>query len=80
MGQELILAYRMLDAPEVKTVLKNSTATVVLVISDQIHESVVRQDPGIDSTAFQPKIAESKETRVRVWVRLVDGHDTAERY
>lgn len=56
-----------------------ASATVVLVISDQIHESVVRQDPGIDSTAFHPKILVSKETRARVWVRLVDGYDTAER-
>lgn len=77
-GQDLILTYRILDAAGVRDALKQSTATVVLAVSDQIHESVVRQDPGIDPVAFRPTVATMKETRAQIWVRLVDGHELAQ--
>ncbi|XVS62140.1 hypothetical protein ACQPYE_28245 [Actinosynnema sp. CA-299493] len=72
-GQTMILAHRMLDAPAVKDALKKSTGTVVLVVSEEIRESVVRQDPGIDLDAFRPTPVEVKETSTRAWIRLVDG-------
>ncbi|WP_157620791.1 effector-associated domain 2-containing protein [Saccharothrix sp. NRRL B-16348] len=73
-GEEMIFAYRILDAPAAKESLKSSTATLVLVVSDLFYRSVVRHDaaarPG-DYTAAQAKV---KEVDARVWVRLVDGH------
>ncbi|WP_410597917.1 hypothetical protein [Amycolatopsis sp. lyj-23] len=71
-GQDLILTYRLLDAATVKDALAHSSATVVLVVSEQIYTSVVRQDPGIDAGTFRAVVADSKETHARAWVRLVD--------
>jgi hypothetical protein len=73
-SEEMIFAYRILDAPAAKEALKTSTGTLVLVASDPFYRSVVRHDPATrpgDYTSAQAKV---KEADARVWVRLVDGH------
>ncbi len=56
-GESLDLAFRLLDAPEVKAGLRAVTAPLVVVVSEDIHRSVVRQGyPGIDPDAFRPAV------------------------
>lgn len=53
-GEALDLTFRLLDAPEVKTWLSQTEAALVLVVSDDIYQSVVKHGyEGIDCHAFQ---------------------------
>ena len=54
-GEALDIAFRLLDAPEVKQALRMSTAPLLLVVSDLIFATIVRQGyEGIDERAFSP--------------------------
>lgn len=54
-GQSLDLACRLLDAGQVKRRLAQTTAPLVLVISDSLHRSTVTQGyDGIDVETFSP--------------------------
>ncbi len=54
-GESLDIAFRLLDATAVKRGLVRTTAPTVLVISDEIHRSVVRHGyDGIDRRSFAP--------------------------
>ncbi len=70
---ELIFACRILDAPEAKLALKDSTAPLVLIVSEAVYESVVRQDPAAAPAEYRRITAEVKETRAHAWIRLIDG-------
>lgn len=60
-GEALDVAFRLLDAPPVKKVLRAAASPLVLVVSEDIFRSVVRQSyDGIDQDTFQPLV------RVRV--------------
>jgi class 3 adenylate cyclase len=67
-GEALDVAFRLLDAARVKKALRESADPLVLVISEDIHCSVVRHGyDGIDRQSFQPLV------RVRVAGRLYPG-------
>lgn len=52
-GEALDLAFRLLDAPETKLALRRTTAPLLLVVSDDIYQSVVRHRyEGIDPVSF----------------------------
>lgn len=52
-GEALDIAFRLLDAPEVKQTFRMSTAPLLLVVSDLIYQAIVRQGyDGIDERAF----------------------------
>ncbi|RKT54254.1 hypothetical protein [Saccharothrix australiensis] len=54
-GEALDVAFRLLNAPATKERLRTSAGALVLVVSDEIHRSVVRHGyDGIDATAFEP--------------------------
>jgi class 3 adenylate cyclase len=56
-GESLDLAFRLLDAAEVKAHLEQETSPLALVVSDDIHRSVIRHGyPGIDELAFEPTV------------------------
>lgn len=75
-GPGLILVHRILDAAGAKQALRDSTATLLLIVSDPFYESVVRQDPATHPDDYRPVPVEVKEVRGTAWVRLVDGHPT----
>lgn len=75
-GPDLLFACRLLEAGEAKPALRDSTATTVLVVSDAIYGSVVRQDAAAHPAEFRRIAVEVKETRTHAWIRLVDGHPT----
>lgn len=52
-GEALDVAFRLLDAPEVKQGFKRSASPLYLVVSDLIYDTIVRQGyPGIDEAEF----------------------------
>jgi class 3 adenylate cyclase len=56
-GEDLDVAFRLLDAPQVKARLRHTTAPLILVVSDDIHRSVIRHGyDGIDASAFVPQV------------------------
>jgi hypothetical protein len=71
-GTELDLAFRLLDAPAVKACLRNTMAPLVLVISEQIYESIVlhRYD-GICPETFKRGVRVTVARRHRYgWVHV----------
>jgi len=53
-GEALDITFRLLDAPEVKDILREAKAPLVLVVSGDIYRSVIRHGyEGIDCAAFE---------------------------
>jgi hypothetical protein len=71
-GASLNHAARLLDAEATRAVLASSpTADAVLVVSDIVHEGVVRHGyEGIDPDGWQPVQVHVKETSTRAWVHV----------
>jgi hypothetical protein len=66
-GEALDIAFRLLDAPGAKHYFHTVSAPVILVVSDHIHDSIVRHGyEDIDEDAFRP----------RVHVRVAGRHHT----
>ena len=56
-GEALDVAFRLLDAPEVKAKLCGTIAPLVLVVSDDIFQTVVRQGyDGVNDHTFEPLV------------------------
>jgi hypothetical protein len=54
-GEALDLAFRLLDAVQVKKALRAASGPLALVVSEDIHRSVIRHGyDGIDQRAFRP--------------------------
>ncbi|MCR6483397.1 hypothetical protein M8542_11260 [Amycolatopsis sp. OK19-0408] len=69
-GEDVDIACRLVDAPELKRFLRESSGPVVLVVSQEIHRSVVRHGyPGIDQRAFTQAVhAKLGAERLRGWL------------
>jgi len=76
-GEALDVAFRLLDAARVKQALRQTPDPLVLVISEDIHSSVVRHGyGGIDHQAFQQLVrVQVAGRRFPGWVRAC-GHVT----
>jgi hypothetical protein len=56
-GEALDVAFRLLDATRVKRALRAADDPLILVVSGDIYQSVVRHGyDGIDQDAFQPMV------------------------
>jgi len=56
-GEALDIAFRLLDAPPVKKALRVTASPLILVVSEDIYRSVVRQCyDGIDQDTFHPLV------------------------
>jgi hypothetical protein len=71
-GASLSFAARLLDADAARAVPAASPAAeLVLVVSDEVYEGVVRHAyAGVDPAAWQPVRVHAKETSTRAWVHL----------
>jgi tetratricopeptide (TPR) repeat protein len=69
-GHSLVEAVRILDARVSRAILDAGTAAdLVLLVSEQIYQEVVRHGyAGIDPASYQPIRVQNKETRARAWV------------
>lgn len=65
-GEALDIAFRLLNAPETKTALRETTEPLVLVTSDDIYQSILKHGyDGIDHHRFRP---------LRVWTADHEHH------
>lgn len=71
-GDDLDVAFRLLDAPRFKEELKSATVPLALVASDYIYQSIIRHGyDGIDDTAFLPLVTvKVGDQRRRGWVHF----------
>jgi hypothetical protein len=71
-GDDLDLAFRLLDAPQFKACLKKGTAPLAVVASDYIYQSIIRHGyAGINGDEFLPLVAVTVGIlRRRGWVCL----------
>lgn len=71
-GEDVNITARLVDAPELKSALRQTSAPLVLVVSDYIHRSVVRHGyDGIDEGAFKPLIHfDVGDEACRGWIQL----------
>lgn len=74
-GEALDVAFRLLNAETVKRILDDSDAPMVLVVSDDLHRSVVRHDyDGIDPKVFLPLVLPHTSHPARsAWVRVFNA-------
>jgi class 3 adenylate cyclase len=80
-GEELDVAFRLLDAPRLKDRLRRVVTPLVLVVSEEIYWSIVQHEyDGIPGSAFEPLVRVTVAgRRRRGWVhvpvpRLAPGH------
>jgi hypothetical protein len=69
-GEAIDVAVRLLDAPAVKKALRQATAPLVLVISDEIHSGIVCHGY-VDSSTYFPLVGvRVAKRRHRGWVHI----------
>ena len=71
-GEDLDVAFRLLDAPRFKAHLRSATAPLALVASDYIYQSIIRHGyDGIDDREFFPLVTVSVgDQRRKGWVHF----------
>jgi hypothetical protein len=70
-GEDLILAFRLLDADVVRARLIQDMADLVMIVSDAIYQGIVKHGYSrIDPAVFEPVWVTAKETRTRAWLHI----------
>jgi class 3 adenylate cyclase len=71
-GEDLDVAFRLLDAPRFKAHLRSATVPLALVASDYIYQSIIRHGyAGIDNGEFFPLVTVNVgDQRRKGWVHL----------
>jgi class 3 adenylate cyclase len=71
-GEDIDITCRLLDAPELKRKLKQTSAPLVLVVSQDIYRSVIRHGyDGIEDSTFEPLVQlRIAGLRQRGWVQV----------
>ncbi|RAY15926.1 hypothetical protein DPM19_09245 [Actinomadura craniellae] len=65
-------AFRLLEAPSFKQISGDSRARLALIVSQLLHDDVVRHAVGLVNPAnYRQIIVENKETRTTGWIRLL---------
>jgi len=74
-GEDVDIACRLVDAPELKRRLRETTAPLALAISQEIHRAVVRHGyAGIDHAAFTQTVhIKLGEERLRGWLHTPEA-------
>ncbi|MFI9006390.1 hypothetical protein ACIGNX_04030 [Actinosynnema sp. NPDC053489] len=72
-GDEVTLAFRLLDSAPLRDALARSTAVLALIVSDRFHADVVRPDPALDPGSFRQVRVDVKEVRGRAWLHVPEG-------
>jgi Cyclic nucleotide-binding domain len=72
-GEAIIVTARLVDAPDFKNALTRSSASLGLIVSPFVYETVVRHGayPG-EAAAYSQVRVEVKESETQAWIRLVD--------
>ncbi|MDQ2585828.1 substrate-binding domain-containing protein [Saccharothrix yanglingensis] len=68
-GDDVNLAFRLLDSQPLRRALERTDDVLVLIVSRRFHEDVVRDDPAVPAGAFQRVEVGVKEVRDHAWLR-----------
>ncbi|MCC8244784.1 substrate-binding domain-containing protein [Saccharothrix luteola] len=71
-GDEVTLAFRLLDSKPLREALDRSTAVFALIVSDRFYDDVVRPDPALDPESFRRVSVDVKEVHGRAWLHVPD--------
>jgi hypothetical protein len=72
-GDDVTLAFRLLDAEPLRDALARSTALFALIVSQRIFDEVIRPDPGMDPSSFRRVDVDVKEVHGHAWLHLPNG-------
>jgi len=67
-GAAINVAFRLLEADELKRALKASAGTLAVIASEWFFDEVIRHDPASDPTAYRQVQVPVKETQTSAWV------------
>ncbi|HWC78644.1 MAG TPA: tetratricopeptide repeat protein [Pseudonocardiaceae bacterium] len=65
-------AFRLLEAPQLKVALAESSGVLALIVSAWFYEEVVRQSPVVDLASYRQIDFSVKETNGQAWINLPD--------
>lgn len=71
-GASVNLAFRLLEAPQLKQSLAKSRGVLALIVSEWFFEDVVRHSRVVDVSTYRQITAMVKETNVKAWICLPD--------
>ncbi|TCO62474.1 ATP-binding protein [Actinocrispum wychmicini] len=70
-GTDVIVAFRLLDAEELKGALRHSPVPLAAIVSDSIYDGIVRHRyRGIDPSTYHPVSVQVKKSRLHAWIHL----------
>jgi class 3 adenylate cyclase len=70
-GQDLNLAFRLMDCAALRTALSRTRANLGLIVSDHFYDTIVKQGfEGIDPSAYSQVEVKVKETVTNAWLYL----------
>jgi tetratricopeptide (TPR) repeat protein len=71
-GASINHAFRLAEAPALKSALDASPGVLALIVSDWLYDEVVRHDPAAVPGSYRPVRVTVKETAAAGWIRLPD--------
>ena len=78
-GASLVQAFRLIEAPVLKSALADSPGVIALIVSDWFYQEVERQDEAAEPSSFHQVRAVTKETDTAAWVRVLAGREASGR-
>jgi tetratricopeptide (TPR) repeat protein len=70
-GTDLIVAFRLLDAEELRVALRHSAVPLAVIVSDGVYDGIVRHGfRNIDPAAYHPVSVRVKRNRLHGWIHL----------
>ena len=70
-GQAIIVAARLVEAPDFKEAIARSAASLGVVVSPFVYETVVKHSPDAsDEASYSPVLVEVKESSTIAWMKL----------
>jgi hypothetical protein len=70
-GDAISYAFRLLEAPETKSALKQSRAALALIVSSSFYREVLQAGPASDAGSYHRIRVSLEEVNVEAWVRLL---------
>jgi tetratricopeptide (TPR) repeat protein len=77
-GPSLNLAFRLVDAPELKSALTESSGVLAVIVSPWFFDEVVRHSPASQPASYRSIRVRIKETDTVAWITLPDNNNAAE--
>jgi hypothetical protein len=71
-GTAINHAFRLVEAPSLKSALGSSPGVLALIVSEWFFEEVVQHDPEADPLSYRKVDVNVKETQAGAWIRLCD--------